>query len=84
MLLNSVDPEKWYSVKESVRFFGWGVDTIRDWIYEGLLQAFIKPGCSGRRIRIYRGARIQGCEIIRFVKEHLTELNPNKKLRFRR
>jgi hypothetical protein len=38
---------------------------------------------SDKRDRIYRGKRIQGCEIVRFLKEHLTELKPNARLRLR-
>jgi hypothetical protein len=83
VLLNSVEPETWYTVLQTSKILGWGVDAIRRWIYEGHLQAFIKPGRSGRRPRIYRGARIQGCEIIRFAKAHLTVLKPEKSLRIR-
>jgi hypothetical protein len=57
MLLNNVEPEKWYSVTEGSRLLGWGgVDTVRDWINEGHMQALIKPGRTGKRPRIYRGA----------------------------
>ena len=83
MLLNNVDPEKWYSVTEVSKLLGWSVDAVRDWIYGGHLQAFIKPGTSSRRQRIYRGARVKGSEIIRFVSVHLTVLKPEKKLRLR-
>jgi hypothetical protein len=83
MLLNSVDPEKWYKVTEVAKLLGWGVDAVRDWIYGGHLQAFIKPGNSDRRRRIYRGARVKGSEIIRFANAHLTVLKPEKKLRLR-
>jgi hypothetical protein len=82
-MLNSVDPEKWYTVLQASKILGWGVDAVRRWIYDGHLQAFIKPGTTGRRKRTYRGARIQGCEIIRFVKAHLTVLQPDRKLRMR-
>ena len=83
MLLNNVDPEKWYSVTEVSEIMGPSPDRIRDRIYGGYLQAFIKPGTSSRRLRIYRGARIKGSEIIRFVSVHLTVLKPEKKLRLR-
>ena len=83
MLLNSVDPEKWYTVRETAKIIGCGVDSIRRWIYDGHLQAFIMPGRAGRRKRIFRSARIQGREIIRFVDAHLTVLHPERKLRMR-
>jgi hypothetical protein len=83
MLLKNVDPEKWYTVTEVSRILGWGVDAVRDWIYGGHLQAFVKPGTSDRRKRIYRGVRVKGSEIIRFANAHLTVLNPERKLRLR-
>lgn len=83
LILDSVEPERWYSVRDVVKILGWKQDTIRRWIRDGLLQAFIKPGRSGRRPRVYRSVRIQGNEIIRFVKAHLTVLQPNRSLRTR-
>jgi hypothetical protein len=70
LLLDSVVPEEWYSVKQVSGILGGGVDAVWDWIYDGHLQAFINPG--SKRRRIYRGVRVQGCEIVRFVKAHLT------------
>src|ERR1019366_1687974 len=72
MLLNNVEPEKWYTVRQTSEILGWSIDSIRRWIYKGHLQAFIRPGRGIRRARIYNAARILGAEIIRFVKEHLT------------
>jgi excisionase family DNA binding protein len=72
MLIENVEPQKWYSVCEVSGILGWSVDTVRRWIYEGHLQAFIRPGRTGRRKRVFRSARIQGNELIRFVREHLT------------
>jgi hypothetical protein len=73
LLLDSVVPEEWYSVKQVSGILGRGVDAVRDRIYDGHLHGFIKPGTSSKRRRIYRGVRVQGCEIIRFVKAHMTE-----------
>ena len=83
MLLNNVDPEKWYSVTEVSKLLGPGPDRIRDWIYGGYLQAFIGPKTSKKRGRVYRCALIKGSEIIRFVNAHMTVIQPNRKLRLR-
>ena len=64
VLLNSVEPEKWYTAG-NVQILGWGVMLLPVDLMTGS-SGLIKPGRSGRRPRIYRGARIQGCEIIRF------------------
>jgi predicted site-specific integrase-resolvase len=72
MLIENVEPEKWYAVREVAAITGWEVDTVRRWIYDGYLQAFQKPGRSSRRKRIYRAMRVQGAELIRFIKDHLT------------
>ena len=83
LILDSIDPEKWYKVREAAEILGWEHDTIDRWIEQRLLQAFVISARSDKRKRIYRGKRIQGCEIIRFVREHLTELKPKAKPRFR-
>ncbi len=83
LILDSVEPERWYSVRDVVKILGWKQDTIRRWIRDGLLQAFIKPSRSGRRPLVYRSVRIQGSQIIRFVKAHLTVLQLDKSLRTR-
>jgi hypothetical protein len=72
MLIDNVEPQKWYAVREVADITGWEVDTVRRWIYDGHLQAFQKPARSSRRKRIYRALRIQGAELIRFIKDHLT------------
>jgi excisionase family DNA binding protein len=79
--IEAVDPEKWYTVRQTAKILGWSVDAVRRWVYAGHLQAFIMPGRSGRRKRVFRSARIQGREIIRFVEAHLTVLHPERKLR---
>ena len=83
LLLNSIEPEKWYKVGEVAAILGWSHDRVEDWIDDGALQAFVIDLRSSRRPRIYRGKRVQGCEIIRFVKEHLTETKSNQRLRLR-
>ena len=83
LLLNSVEPEKWYKVSQVAKIIGWGEDAIYDWVHAGLLQAFLKPITSPRRRRTWTGMTIQGCEIIRFVKAHLSELSPNPSRRIR-
>jgi predicted site-specific integrase-resolvase len=72
MLIDNVEPQKWYSVCEVSGILGWSVDTVRRWIYGGKLRAFIQPGRSSRRKRVYRAMRIQGAELIRFIHGNLT------------
>lgn len=83
MLLDHIVPEQWYTVRETVKLIGWEVDSIRRFIREGHLQAQVRPGRGNRRVRDYKALRIQGCEIIRFVRENLTVLKPNRRLRLR-
>lgn len=80
LILDSIKSEKWYPVVDVSEILGWSVDTIRDWIDAGQLQAFLKPKTVISRNRRYRCMQIQGCEIIRFVKENLTPLNAPRKL----
>jgi excisionase family DNA binding protein len=78
LLLNSVEPEKWYTVSETARILGWSEDTIYRRIEDGVLQAQVKEGDSRRRKRKYVSVRVQGCEIIRYAKEHMTTLKPER------
>jgi DNA-binding transcriptional MerR regulator len=82
LILDSIEPEKWYKVREVSRILGWSEDVVRRWINRGLIQAFILPQRSSRP-RVFRAVRIQGCEIIRFAKEHLTGLKNLNRVRFR-
>lgn len=82
LLLNSVEPEKWYKVSDTAKILGWSEDTIYRWIEDGEIQAQVKESDSPRRIRKYVSVCIQGCEIIRYVKEHMTTLKPERS-RFR-
>ena len=85
MLLLNVKPEKWYTISEAEPIIGYGYDAISDRIKWGLIQAQFLPGPGGKRKRKreYNAWRIQGCEIIRYVKEHMTPLQPNAMIRRR-
>ena len=67
MLLNSVDPEKWYKIREVAVISGWSVDTIRRWIRKGQLRAFLKPTTSNRRVRTWQGMKVLGSDLLRFL-----------------
>jgi hypothetical protein len=81
LILDSNEKEKWYRVREVAKILGWSHDAIEDWIDQGALQALVKDLRSDKRNRIYRGKRVQGCEIVRFVKALLSELKPCARLR---
>ena len=81
LILDSIEKEKWYRVREVAKILGWSHDAIERWIDAGALQAFVASWQSDRRSRLYRGKRVQGAEIIRFIKAHLTELKPNARVR---
>lgn len=78
LLVDSIEPEKWYSVRDTARVLGWSYDVVGDWIERGHLQAFVMSWQGDRRKRKYRGKRVQGCEIIRFIRAHLTSVKPGK------
>ncbi len=73
--LESVSPEKWYSVKEVAGLLGFSRDTVIRQIRRGYLKAFVLPGKSSVRRRPYESRRIKGSEILRYVREH-TEQTP--------
>jgi len=66
MLLDSVQPERWYSVKEVSAIVGLSRDTIIRQIHGGFLKAFILPKKRTRR-GIYRVYRIRGAEVLRWL-----------------
>jgi len=70
-ILGSVSPEKWYSVKEVAEFLGFSRDTVIRQVRRGFLKAFVLPGKSSVRRRVYESRRIQGSEILRYVREHM-------------
>lgn len=78
MLLLNVVPEKWYVVNAVARIIGWGRDAVIDLINNGFLQAIVLPCKSDRRKRVYLCRHVQGCEIIRFVKDNLSIPEPRK------
>jgi len=73
LLLDSIEQERWYSVVEVAQIVGWSEDVVRRWIQRGLIEAFVQPGTRNRRKRTYRSVRIQGCEIARFMRAHLSQ-----------
>ena len=58
LLLDSVQPEKWYKVSEAAEILGWAHDTIEKWIDDEVLQAFVIDLRSSRRPRIYSVANV--------------------------
>lgn len=82
LLLNSVEPETWYKVSDTAKILGWSEDWVYRKIRKGVLHAQIDEGDSSRRRRTYTCFKVQGCEIIRYAKEHMTTLNPERS-RFR-
>ena len=70
-MFDSIVLEKWYSVKEVAALLGFGEDTVIRLTNRGLLQAFSLPVISPHRKRSYESRRIQGAEIIRFIKNHM-------------
>ena len=79
LLLDSVQPEKWYRVREVAEILGWAHDTIEKWIDDEVLQAFVIDLRSSRRGAGFIAASAsRDARIIRFAKEHLTPLKPGK------
>jgi len=78
LLLGHVIPEKWYTVNETGEILGWKRDTIIRLIESGYLQAMVKPRAGNRLCREYLCRMIQGCEIIRFVKDNLSIPEPRQ------
>lgn len=68
LVLDSIQPEKWYSVKEVAAILSVSEDAVIRQVNRGFLKAFVLPGRSDKRHRIYRTRRIQGAEIIRYIK----------------
>lgn len=71
LILDSVKAEKWYSVKEVSAILGFSEDTVIRQINRGLLKAFVLPGNSSKRRRVYQSRRVQGAELIRYIKTFL-------------
>ena len=60
LLLSSVDPEKFYKVEDVSKILGWSQDTVRRWIHDDLMEAFVKPVTSKRRRLVWLGVRVLG------------------------
>lgn len=72
LVLDSIDPENWYSVKEASAILGYSDDTVIRQIDRGFLKAFILPGRPSSRRRIYQSRRIQGRELIRYIQTYMS------------
>ena len=73
LVLDSVKPEKWYSVKEVAAILGFSEDTVIRQINRGLLKAFVLPGTSSKRRRVYRCRRVLGRDLLRYIQGFLNE-----------
>lgn len=69
--MDSIQPEKWYSVCEVAGITGWSVDTVRRWVHDGRLPAFVQPHRSSKRKRIFRSLRILGQDLIDFLRKNM-------------
>jgi len=67
LVLDSIQPEKWYSVKEVAAILGFSEDTVIRQINRGFLKAFVLPHKSPLRRRGYLSRRIQGRELQRYI-----------------
>ena len=67
LVLDSINPEKFYSVKETAAILGRSDDTVIRLNNRGFLKALVLPGRSDKRRRIYLCRSFQGAEIIRFI-----------------
>ena len=65
-----IEPERWYSVDAVARYAGLSRDTIIRQIQKGLLKAFVLPVIGQRRRRVYRTYRIQGAEVLRWMRAY--------------
>ena len=67
LVLDSIQPEKWYSVKEVAAVLGFSEDTVIRQINRGFLKAFVLPGKSDKRRRVYRCRRVRGQDLSRCI-----------------
>jgi hypothetical protein len=67
LALDSVQAEKWYSVKEVAAILGFSEDTVIRQINRGFLKAFVLPGRSDKRRRIYKSRRVLGRDLSRYI-----------------
>lgn len=71
LVLDSIQPEKWYSVKEVAAILGFSTDTVIRQVNRGFLKTFILPKKSSRRKRTYESRRVQGAELIRYIQTYM-------------
>lgn len=67
LVLDSLQPEKWYSVKEVSGVLGFSEDTVIRQINRGFLKAFVLPGKSDKRRRVYKCRRVRGRDLSRYI-----------------
>ncbi len=67
LVLDSIQPEKWYSAKEVAGILGFSEDTVIRQINRGFLKAFVLPGKSPFRRRTYKCRRVLGRELVRYI-----------------
>jgi outer membrane lipoprotein-sorting protein len=90
----SIEQEKWYSIKEFACSFGQNqftgkanvvsVDTVQRWIRDGDLVAFEYPRKAKKGIRVYIVRLISESERTRFINENLTARRPVGRARARK
>ena len=71
MLVDFVEPAKWYAVNDVAEILGFERDTIIRLVKKGHLEAFTLPEMNLERNRDFKSRRIKGAEILRFVKTYL-------------
>lgn len=72
VVIDTIRVGKWYSVKEVSEFLGFSTDTVIRQVRAGYIKAFTLPCKSSVRRRVYRCYRVQGAEIVRYVREHMS------------
>ncbi len=72
LVLDSIELERWYSVKEVAAILGFSEDTVIRQINRGFLKAFLLPGRTDKKVRRYYCRRVQGSEIIRYLKSYMS------------
>ncbi len=72
LVLDSIQLENWYPVKEVAAVLCFSEDTIIRQINRGYLKAFVLPWRTNTRRRFYVSRRVQGSEIVPYVKCYMT------------
>jgi hypothetical protein len=70
VLVDFVEPLKWYTVNEVAAVLGFSRDKIIRLIEDGELETMTLPVKPNRRVRRYASRRVQGAEIIRFARKY--------------